>query len=202
MRIPTTAHTERPWRIHEIAPDFKVLDVWAFRAPGAGPDDLATMLDAIRTASAREREPFLVRVLFAVRWKLGEIFGWDDPEKAERVTSLADRLPSDLHQSITGMPVPGVPFTHLYELPDEHAMEVANATVHAVAHYSWVRTGPDEYEMRMAVLVKPNGLPGWAYMAAIAPFRYLIVYPAMTRQFERAWLNRAQLSEPSPRAGG
>jgi hypothetical protein len=29
----------------------------------------------------------------------------------------------------------------------------------------------------MAVLVKPNGLPGIGYMAVIRPFRHLIVYP-------------------------
>jgi hypothetical protein len=40
----------------------------------------------------------------------------------------------------------------------------------------------------MAVLVKPNGLVGNAYMAAIRPFRHLIVYPAMMRQIEREWL--------------
>jgi Protein of unknown function (DUF2867) len=42
----------------------------------------------------------------------------------------------------------------------------------------------------MAVLVKPNGLLGIAYMAAIRPFRHLIVYPRMTRQIGRDW--RAQ----------
>ena len=39
----------------------------------------------------------------------------------------------------------------------------------------------------MAVLVKPNGLLGSGYMAAIAPFRHLLVYPAMTRELGRAW---------------
>src|SRR3712207_6962224 len=38
---------------------------------------------------------------------------------------------------------------------------------------------------QMAVLVKPNGLFGKAYMAAIKPFRYLIVYPALMRMIER-----------------
>jgi hypothetical protein len=31
---------------------------------------------------------------------------------------------------------------------------------------------------------------GRLYMAAIKPFRYLIVYPALTRQGARAWRNR------------
>jgi hypothetical protein len=39
----------------------------------------------------------------------------------------------------------------------------------------------------MAVLVKPNGLLGTVYMAAIRPFRHLIVYPAIMREMEQAW---------------
>lgn len=186
MRLPVRAHTQRPWRIHRIAPDFAVLDVWSYRAPGAGGDDFANFLAAISTAA--RREPLLVRGLFAVRWKLGELFGWD--EVADPPT-LADRLPDDLRQQDTGDPVPGVPFTRLYQLPDEAAMEVANRTVHGVMHLGWVRTRDGAYELRMAVLVKPNGALGRAYLTAIAPFRYLIVYPALTRQWERAWQQRA-----------
>jgi hypothetical protein len=43
-------------------------------------------------------------------------------------------------------------------------------------------------------------------MAFIAPFRYLIIYPALTRQWERAWQDRTRLLAkadpadcPSPR---
>jgi hypothetical protein len=39
----------------------------------------------------------------------------------------------------------------------------------------------------LAVLVKPNGPLGDAYMAVIKPFRYLIVYPAMLREMGRRW---------------
>jgi hypothetical protein len=46
----------------------------------------------------------------------------------------------------------------------------------------------------MAVLVKPNGLFGTAYMAAIRPFRHLIVYPAMLRGIAREW--RALTRQP------
>ena len=57
-------------------------------------------------------------------------------------------------------------------------------------HLGWVPTRGGGYELRMAILVKPNGRLGRAYMALIAPFRYLIVYPAITRQRERAWRDR------------
>jgi hypothetical protein len=47
----------------------------------------------------------------------------------------------------------------------------------------------------MAVYVKPNGLLGTAYMAAIKPFRYVIVYPALMRQIGREW--RARTGQPT-----
>ena len=43
------------------------------------------------------------------------------------------------------------------------------------------------YRGQMAVLAKPNGRLGSIYMAAIKPFRHLIVYPAIMRQLERDW---------------
>jgi hypothetical protein len=49
----------------------------------------------------------------------------------------------------------------------------------------------------MAVLVKPNGLLGTAYMAAIRPFRHLIVYPPLMRGIERDWRARAGYPPPA-----
>jgi hypothetical protein len=37
MKLPETAHTSRPWRIHEIAPDFRLEDVWELSTRGVGP---------------------------------------------------------------------------------------------------------------------------------------------------------------------
>ena len=54
-------------------------------------------------------------------------------------------------------------------------------------HLGWVADGAGAYRGQMAVLVKPNGLLGDAYMAAIRPFRHLIVYPPAMRQIERVW---------------
>jgi len=39
----------------------------------------------------------------------------------------------------------------------------------------------------MADYVKPDGLLGTGYMAAITPFRYRIVYPQMMREMGRDW---------------
>ena len=43
------------------------------------------------------------------------------------------------------------------------------------------------YRGQMAVLVKPNGRFGTAYMAAIKPLRYLFVVPALMHTIERGW---------------
>lgn len=163
-------------------------DVWAFRAPGAGPDDFPVVLAALRTGDGPSSASAPVRFLFAVRWRLGALLGWDEPGAGlgTRVRSLRDRLPDDLRQESAGPAVPNTPFTTLYELHDESALELANKTVHGVAHLGWVpaRGG---YELRMAVLVKPNGLFGRLYLAGIEPFRLLIVYPAMLRRWDHTW---------------
>jgi hypothetical protein len=62
--------------------------------------------------------------------------------------------------------------------------------MHGVLHLGWVPDGAGGYRGQMAVLVKRNGLFGAAYMAAIAPFRHLIVYPRALREIEREWRAR------------
>lgn len=193
MKLPKTAHTSRPWRIHELTRDFTVEDVWSYRTPGAGPDDFPAMLAALRVAGGIGKQTRPVRFLFALRWKLGALLGWDKPSAGvgRRVASLRDRLPGDLRDAPRGPDDDSMPLKAVYELDREAARELANTTVHTVMHLGWVQGTQGEYELRMTVLVKPNGRFGRLYMAAIAPFRYLIVYPAMTRLWEQAWRGRA-----------
>jgi hypothetical protein len=190
-RLPDSAHSSRPWRIHEIAADFRLEDVWALPTPG-GPDDFPLLVEGFTTGDASQSPSRIARALWAVRWKLGELFGWDDADAGvgTRVPSLRDRVPADLRAS-RGPEFDSLPFTPLYLLGDEFAAEVANRTVHGVMHLGWVPDGEGGYRGQMAVLVKPNGMLGHAYMAGIRPFRHLIVYPAMVRQVERRWRARA-----------
>jgi hypothetical protein len=198
MRLPNSAHTSHPWRIHELTRDFRVEDVWGIETAG-GPDDfrravqLATSLDPERSSSAA------VRALFALRWKLGELFGLDRAEDGlgSRVPTLSDRLPADL-RSAPGPAFEALPFSSLYLLEDEFAAEIANRTMHGVLHLGMVPDGRGGYRGQMAVLVKPNGLLGLLYMAAIKPFRHLIVYPPMLREFERR-LGSSGAEAPPPR---
>lgn len=190
MRLPAAAHLDRPWRIHEIAPDFEVEDVWELSTPGAGPDDLAGFLDGL-VAPQDDDLPLVVRFLIGVRWKLGALLRWDrdDDGLGARVRSLAERLPADLRDTDTGRE--DSTFTPLYLTDREYAAEIANRTVHGVLHLGWVpdADGPG-YHPQLAVLVKPNRAFGTAYMAAIKPFRYLLVYPPMLRSWERKWRER------------
>jgi Protein of unknown function (DUF2867) len=188
MRLPKTAHTSRPWRIHEIAPDFEVEDVWALPTPG-GPDELRRLVSWAVAPNFPEGAPLIVRVLWEARWKIGRLLGWDKRKTGlgARVTSLRERLPADLRAAPAGPDFSDVPMTPVYLLEDEFAAEMANRTVHSIMHLGWVPDGNGGYRGQMAVLVKPNGRLGAAYMAAIKPFRYLLVYPALMRRIERDW---------------
>jgi hypothetical protein len=107
------------------------------------------------------------------------------------VASLRDRLPADLRDAPRGPDSDSLPFSSLYLLEDEWAAEIANRTMHGVMHVGWVPDGAGGYRGQMAVLVKPNGRLGTAYMAAIRPFRHLIVYPPLMRVIERQWRQNA-----------
>jgi len=197
MRLPNTEHTSRPWRIHELTRDFRLEDVWALPTPG-GPDDFPRLVQLAASLDPSQSSAAAARTLFAIRWKLGGLFGWDDPDAGvgSRVLTLRDRLPADLRNGASAPSFDALPFTPLYLLDDEFAAEIANRTVHGVMHLGWVPDGSGGYRGQMAVLVKPNGLLGTAYMAAIAPFRHLIVYPRMIREIGRKW--RARNDEPTP----
>jgi hypothetical protein len=189
MRLPEAAHTSRPWRIHELAHDFRLEDVWALPTPG-GPDDFPRLVEGMTTRGASESPSRVARALFAIRWKVGELLGLDDPEGGvgSRVPTLRDRMPADLRDAPSGPGFETLPFEPLYLLDDEFAAEIANRTMHGVIHVGWVPDGAGGYRGQLAILVKPNGLLGNAYMAAIKPFRHLIVYPAMMRGIEQDWV--------------
>ena len=201
MRLPKTAHTSRPWRIHELTRDFRLEDVWELQAPG-GPGDFPRLVQLATSVDPARSSFCAVRALFEIRWKMGELLGWDGPADGlgTRVPTLRDRLSVDLRDAPCGPHFDALPFTPLYLLEDEWAAEIANRTMHGVLHLGWVPDGTGGYRGRMAVLVKPNGLLGTAYMAAIRPFRRLIVYPAMLREIGREW--RARDGDPTPARAG
>ena len=70
MKLSNTAHTSRPWRIHEIARDFHLYDVWALPTRG-GPDDFPRLVRQTAAGDTSNNPSLIARTLFAIRWKLG-----------------------------------------------------------------------------------------------------------------------------------
>ncbi|MEI8408195.1 MULTISPECIES: DUF2867 domain-containing protein [unclassified Kribbella] len=188
MKLPNSAYTDPPWRIHEIAQDFTVEDVWALPTPG-GPDDFPKLVRMVSGGDTSENPSWIARTLFAIRWKLGELLGWDSPDSkvGKRVATLRDRLPDDLREGPAGPTFDRLPFSSVFLTKDEFAAEMSNKTCHAVMHLTWVQDGTGGYRGQMAVLVKPNGLLGRLYMAAILPFRYVFVYPPLLKGIGKEW---------------
>ena len=156
MRLPNAAHTTQSWRIHELTPDFELEDVWELPGRG-GPGDFQRLVEMIASTNPSESSSFAVRALFAIRWKLGELFGWDDDDAGigSRVPTLRGRLPADLRDGPPGPEFDALPFQSLYLTDDEWAAEIANETVHGVMHIGVVR-GRDRRVPR------PDGRPGEA----------------------------------------
>jgi hypothetical protein len=199
MRLPASAHTSCPWRIHAIASDFGVEDVWALPASGEAAD-FPRLLDVLASLKFPDSAPLAVRLLWNARDQLGRWCGLgristptaetagDLPIPGSSETTLMARLPEDLRGTAVTSVAPGTPFRPLYCTTGEYAAELSNRTVHCVMHLGWVEQGDGRYRGQMAVLVKPRGRLGSAYMALIKPFRYGLVYPALLRAIERRWL--------------
>jgi hypothetical protein len=207
VKLPNSAHEAHPWVIADIAPDFKLLDVWALPVHG-GPHEFRSFLEAMARVDPTNAGSSISRALFWVRLHLGALFGWDDATKKRPVpgcseTTLAARLPERLWGSARTELISGKMqriaggFVPLYETDNECAAEISNDTVHGVLHLGWVEDGGGRYRAQMGVYVKPRGRLGELYMKLIEPFRHLIVYPALMRQIERAWATR-ETARPVP----
>ena len=185
MMVPNSEHTSRPWRIQELTRDFRLEDVWELPDAG-GPDDFPRAVQMIAALDPSKSASCPVRTLFAIRWRIGQLLGWDGPDSGvgSRVPTLRDRLPADLRDAPPGPEFDAVPFTSLYLLDDEWAAESANRTMHGVVHIGRVPDETGGSRAQLAIYVKPNGLLGAVYMAAIKPFRHLIVYPRLLRELE------------------
>jgi hypothetical protein len=209
-RISNSAHESRPWRIREIVPDFTLEDVWALPVEG-GAEDFPELLEMMGSLSPAQSDSRATHFLWALRDRLGAWFklgriavpagaGADGakgklPIPGTSETSLAERLPDDLRDTAADPGFGSLPFAPLYRTGFESAAELSNQTVHGVLHLAWADKGEGRYQGQMAVYVKLRGALGRGYMALIKPFRYRIVYPALMRQFERAWGRRGSRSE-------
>ena len=189
MRIDPGEFRARPLRVHALLHDVPLEDAWAVRLSGGGAGRTIQDLRVLMVAG-REAAPAVVRGLFRLRIRIGALLGWDHQRPAWAAESYANRLsPADRAQSLVAPGTPDGSFRLLYRFEDEQLSELRNATVHGFVSLS-IRRTPDGYLAYVGVFVRPVHRFTRLYMRAIAPFRRLVVYPAIIRKMQSAWAER------------
>jgi hypothetical protein len=189
LRIDPGEFRARPLRVHALLQDVQLEDVWSVPLVGGG---AGRTVEDVRSAMLRGREeaPVVVRALFGLRNRIGALLGWDQPRPAWSGDSYANRLSAeDRARSLVAPGTPDGSFRVLYRFEDEQLTELRNATVHAFVSLS-IRPTPGGYQAYAGVFVHPVHRFTRLYMAAIAPFRHWIVYPAIIRSIQRTWIER------------
>jgi hypothetical protein len=201
MRPSNTARESQTWLIDDIAPDFRLLDVWPLPVEGDR-EDFASFVEMMASVDPTKGS-VISRALFWIRFRVGSWFGWDESDKTRRIpgsaeTTLSMRLPDALRARMEKSGLrgsqPGSRFRALYSIEDEYAAEISNDTVHGVLHFAWMDQGRGRYRAQMSVYVKPHGALGEIYLLLIQPFRHVVVYPAFLRQIGRAWDARSAVT--------
>ena len=189
MRAAQQRYRARPLRVHALLHDVALEDVWAIPLSGGGAGRTVQDLRAVMVAGL-EAAPAVVQGLFRLRGRIGTLFGWDHQRPAWSAESYADRLsPADRARSLVAPGTPDGRFRILYRFEDEQLSELRNATVHAFVSLS-IRPTPGGYLAYLGVFVQPVHRFTGLYMRAIAPFRRLVVYPAVIRKMQSAWAER------------
>jgi SAM-dependent methyltransferase len=198
-------HHSHHWKVHEIARDFELLDVWEFPiwADKNKNQDFALFLKIMQQPpKTRITSFFSIRYLTAgflvvLRMYLGETFNLDKnintlPIPGSKELSFRERLSEeDLKRSLEESKGEGAQdngtWRTVYRYENEMLTELSNDTVHALMHLGWVHKHGNYYTAQLAVYAKPRGALGEFYMRLIMPFRQLVVYPAMLDEVEKRW---------------
>jgi hypothetical protein len=175
-----------PLRVHEFLAGVPLHDVWAIDLPRTRAG--ITLDDFMREGSVRlfTLSP-VVRGLLGVRFFVGRLLGWEREPAASAWESFttcltaADRAkslaPPGTHEGL---------FRVVYRFENEQLLEVVNRTAHGAALSALVETAGG-YRFYFAVYVRAVSRFTPVYMALIAPFRKLIVYPSLLRNVRTSW---------------
>ncbi|HEY7037402.1 MAG TPA: DUF2867 domain-containing protein [Methylomirabilota bacterium] len=112
-RIDSADHLARPWRVHALAAaeGLVIHDVWEVATPLPAGVSLARWVEAFRA----ERWSAASRALFALRFGLGRVLGWDRAGRG---------------------------FAPVYAEPEEQLSRIENRTVTGYLHLSLVERRP------------------------------------------------------------
>lgn len=189
MRSTASAHRAHPWRVHTLAPDFEIVDVWRFDVQLDSGRDFDAFLDVFwEVMGTLERHP-----LSRLRIAIGRVLGWDEKPNTRTIPgsseqTVAERLDANdraRNRFSDSRPSkePGISVRPVYRFADEVLCEVSNETVHGLLHLGCAKGSAPE----LAVYIKSRGLFTRLYMAAIWPARHAIIYPALTSRVQRRW---------------
>jgi hypothetical protein len=195
-QISTQEFERPPLRVHSLMAGVPLHDVWAIDLPRWRGE--VTLDDFLRTAnnctldicgcsnsSALFTPSPPVRVLLNIRFFVGRIFGWDN-EPATIVTFTSRLTDADRSRSLIAPGTRDGYFRVVYRFENEQLVELINRTAHAAALSALVET-PTGYRFYFAVYVRRVSRFTPFYMAVIAPFRKLIVYPSLLRSVRARW---------------
>jgi hypothetical protein len=205
-QVDQASHFSKAWKVHEIAQDFTLLDVWEYPivADHSKGQDFAYFLKMMQRPSRIEIKRFFsvkflaAGLLINLRMHLGEIIGLDKnintlPIPGCRETSIGDRLTekdrkNSLKASELGIQdVDNGPWRIVYIFKDEMLIELSIDVVHVLMHLGWVQKSGNFHAPRLAVYAKPRGQIGRVYMDLIMPFRRMIIYPVMMENAKDMW---------------
>ena len=175
-------------RCHTLLSDVPLHDVWAIPLDDGGPGRNVGEVRALIFGDRRPRPHVAVRALFALRWWLGRVFRWDEERHDPPGTSYVHRL-TEADRLRSQIP-PGTRdgrFRVLYVWDNEALSEIRNATVHGFLVLALTRRDRG-YVVYLAIYVKDVSRFTALYMRLIDPFRRLVVYPALGRAVQQAWL--------------
>lgn len=180
-------------RVDTLADDFGLLDEWRVPVEASVEDPTAfSRFIRILFSNGFETDSRTAGALFSLRLTIGRVLGWDGhsaPIPNSREHSIVERMTEDdrrrnradrfeLGESLRDQ------VTVVYVFESEALLEISNKTVHALIHIFWSADG-DRAAPRVAIYIKSRGFFTRVYMAAIKPFRYLIVYPAWMARLRR-----------------
>ena len=187
MRLEPSEFRKVNLAVHAFLEDVPLHDAWIIRLRGGGPGrTVSDVLDLFARVDRSRMNP-AVRALFALRARLGRLFGWDDPMHAAISPSYVTRLSeADRSRSLEKSGTERGVWRFVYTFEDEALGEVINRTVHAFVLFA-LRPTTGGYTLYWAIYVKPVGKLTPPYMALISPFRRLLVYPNMIRRIEEGW---------------
>jgi len=183
IRVPPGEYLSLDLRAHDLLRDVPLYDVSAVDLPGGG---AGRSIADVRVLDAAAPASRLSTGLFGLRRLLGRVLGWDrEPIRTEE--SLLPRLSErDRTESEVAPGTRSGAFLQLYRFHREALAEIRNATVHG-----WISTAlvprAGGYRFYFAVYVLPVSWITRPYLMAIEPFRR-VLYPAMLRRIQRAWI--------------